>query len=113
MDKGLAPGEVIHRGRFKFLTPRQKTWLKRRQTIEPLIGYTKTDLRMDRCWLKGPEGDALHAALCAAGFSIRWLLRAIARVGLPGPLLAHFGLAIYAGIAPRSLVPQHTAPLPR
>jgi IS5 family transposase len=33
---------------------------------------------MDRCWLKGSEGDALHAVLCAAGFNIRWLMRAIA-----------------------------------
>jgi IS5 family transposase len=37
---------------------------------------------MDRCWLKGSQGDALHAVLCAAGFNIRWLLRAIARLGL-------------------------------
>jgi len=37
---------------------------------------------MDRCWLRGSEGDALHAVLCAAGFNIRWLLRAIARKGL-------------------------------
>jgi IS5 family transposase len=39
---------------------------------------------MDRCWLKGSDGDALHAVLCAAGFNIRWLLRAIVRLGL-GP----------------------------
>ena len=40
---------------------------------------------MQRCWLKGPEGpegDALHAVLCAAGYNLRWLLRAIARKGL-------------------------------
>lgn len=36
---------------------------------------------MDRCWLKGAEGDALHAVLCAAGYNIRWLLRAITRLG--------------------------------
>ena len=49
---------------------------------------------MDRCWLKGAEGDALHA-VCAAGFNIRWLLWAIARLGLPGLLLALFALALY------------------
>ncbi len=32
---------------------------------------------MDRCHIKGSEGDALHAVLCAAGYSIRWLLRMI------------------------------------
>jgi hypothetical protein len=37
---------------------------------------------MDRCWLSGNSGDALHAVLCAAGFNIRWLLRAIATNGL-------------------------------
>jgi len=39
---------------------------------------------MDRCWLSGSSGDALHAVLCAAGFNIRWLLRAIVRLGLGG-----------------------------
>ena len=96
VDKELAPVEVIHRGKFKSLTPKQRTWLKRRQAIEPLIGHAKADHRMDRCWLKGPDGDALHAVLCAAGFNIRWLLRAIARLGLPGLLLALIGLALYA-----------------
>jgi IS5 family transposase len=37
---------------------------------------------MDRCHLKGEIGDRLHAVLCAAGYNIRWLLRAIARKGL-------------------------------
>ena len=43
---------------------------------------------MDRCWLSGSSGDALHAVLCAAGFNIRWLLRAIAAKGLKAFLLA-------------------------
>lgn len=34
---------------------------------------------MDKCWLKGSEGDALHAVLCAAGFNICWVLRALRR----------------------------------
>jgi hypothetical protein len=37
---------------------------------------------MDRCQLKGEIGDRLHAVLCAAGYNIRWLLRAIPRKGL-------------------------------
>lgn len=56
--------------------------------MEPAIGHLKADHRMDRCWLKGSEGDALHAVLCAAGFNIRWLLRAIARLGLKGLFFA-------------------------
>ena len=73
------PGiEIIHRGKYKSLTKLQRKWLKRRQAIEPLIGHTKTDHGMQRCWLKGALGDALHALSCAAGYNIRWLLRAIA-----------------------------------
>lgn len=34
---------------------------------------------MNRCWLAGSLGDALHAVLCAAGYNLRWLLRAVAR----------------------------------
>ena len=76
------PGvEIIHRGRYKSLTSQHKRWLKRRQAIEPMIGHTKSDNRMDRCWLQGAIGDALHALSCAAGYNIRWLLRAIARLG--------------------------------
>ena len=32
--------------------------------------------------LLGNPGAALHAVLCAAGYNLRWLLRAIAREGL-------------------------------
>jgi transposase, IS5 family len=81
-DADVAPVQVIHRGKSKTLTAQQKAWLRRRQAVEPAIGHAKADHRMDRCWLKGAEGDALHAVLCAAGFNIRWLLRAIARKGL-------------------------------
>lgn len=34
---------------------------------------------MNRCWLAGSLGDALHGVLCAAGYNLRWLLGAIAR----------------------------------
>ena len=52
--------------------------------MEPAIGHLKSDHRLDRCWLKGALGDALHAISCAAGYNLRWLLRAIARLGI-GP----------------------------
>jgi IS5 family transposase len=62
-----------------------------------VIGHTKQDHGMRRCWLKGSEGDALHAVLCAAGFNIRWLLRAIARGGIAALVLALFGLRLVLG----------------
>ena len=37
---------------------------------------------MNRCHLKGADGDSLHAVLCAAGYNIRWLLRMIVKKGL-------------------------------
>jgi len=80
------PGkEIIHRGKFKSLTKQQKVWLKRRTAVEPAIGHLKSDHRMDRCWLQGALGDALHSISCAAGYNLRWLMRAIARLGI-GPV---------------------------
>lgn len=74
----MNPGvQIIHRGRYKSLTKLQRRWLKRRQAIEPAIGHTKADHRMDRCWLQGAQGDALHALSCALGYNIRWLMRAL------------------------------------
>lgn len=74
------PGvEIIHRGKSKSLTTQQRRWLRRRQAIEPAIGHLKHDHRMQRCWLQGQTGDAIHAVLCAAGYNLRWLMRAIAR----------------------------------
>jgi transposase, IS5 family len=76
--------EVVHRGRIKSMSAPQKRQLKRRQAIEPAIGHVKHDNRMIRCYLKGSIGDALHAMSCAAGYNIRWLMRAIIRLGLRG-----------------------------
>ena len=93
------PGiDIIHRGKYKSLTDQQRRWLKRRQAIEPAIGHTKADHRMDRCWLQGALGDALHALSCAAGYNIRWLMRAIARLAAKRLLLALPDLARYAQI---------------
>ena len=89
------PGvEIIHRGKFKSLTDQQRRWLKRRQAVEPAIGHLKHDHGMDRCWLKGATGDALHAVLCAAGYNIRWLLRAIVRLGLKGLFAPVFAVLV-------------------
>jgi len=74
--------QIIHRGKFKSLDKKQRRWLKRRQAVEPAIGHLKSDHRMERCWLAGALGDALHAVLCAVGYNLRWLLRALVRLGL-------------------------------
>ena len=90
------PGvQIIHRGKYKSLTDHEKRLLKRRQAIEPLIGHTKADHRMDRCWLQGAVGDALHALSCAPGYNIRWLLRAITGLGLRGLFCALSAVTAY------------------
>ena len=82
------PGvRVMHRGRIKSMSLIEKKRLKRRQAVEPVIGHVKHDHRMGRCHLIGSLGDALHAIACAAGEStdgIRWLMRAMLRLGLKG-----------------------------
>src|SRR5690606_20316964 len=73
---------IVHRGKAKRISEQERKLLKRRQAIDPIIGHLKADHRMDRCHLKGEQGDRLHAVLCAAGYNLRWLLRMIAKKGI-------------------------------
>jgi len=104
------PGvQIIHRGKYKSLSEHEKRLLKRRQAIEPLIGHTKADHRMDRCWLQGALGDALHALSCAAGYNIRWLMRAIARLGLGGLFCALLAVLPQVARTRRAMLPWPSA----
>ena len=87
--------QIIHRGKFKSMTSQQRRWLRRRQAVEPAIGHLKSDNRMDRCWLQGALGDALHSISCAAGYNLRWLLRAITRLGLGAVFLRLLQAALW------------------
>ncbi|WJJ94441.1 transposase [Neopusillimonas aromaticivorans] len=78
--RGKTPDQSVH---LNLTTTLERQQLKRRQAIEPIIGHLKADHRMDRCHLKGEEGDRLHAVLCAAGYNLKWLLRMIAKKGCP------------------------------
>ena len=92
------PGVTIHhRGKHRSMTQEQRRWLKRRQSIEPVFGHLKNDHRMDRNWLKGEVGDAIHAVLCAAGYNIRWLMRAILAIVF-GPVYVSLVLGRWARI---------------
>ncbi len=55
-------------------------WMKRRAAIEPGIGHLKREHRMDRCRLKGIEGDQINAILSATGMNFRKLLKAASRL---------------------------------
>lgn len=92
----------MHRGKPKRLTALERKQLKRRQAIEPIIGHLKANHRMDRCHLKGEEGDKLHAVLCAAGYNLKWLLRMIAKKGVP--FLQVLFLRLKKGTAVRTIL---------
>lgn len=51
-----------------------KRLLKRRRAIETVIGHMKTDGLLNRNWLKGALGDAMHALLFGAGHNLRMIL---------------------------------------
>ena len=104
---------IIHRGKFKSLSAQQKGWLRRRQAVEPAIGHLKSDHRMDRCWLQGAMGDALHAISCAAGYDLRWLLRAIARLGIEAVFLRLLQAALSGQRVAGSSYLAHGQPLAR
>ncbi|MFA7438711.1 transposase, partial [Castellaniella sp.] len=82
VDAEIPEYSLKHRGKFKRLTQKEQQLLKKRQAIEPVIGHLKSDHGMNRCYLKGRIGDAIHAVLCAAGFNMKWLLHMIARKGI-------------------------------
>ena len=52
-----------------------------------MIGHLKDDCGLRRNWLKGSEGDVLHPVLSAAGYNLRWLMRAVVRLGLKALLV--------------------------
>ena len=84
VDKGYrgidVPGvRILRSGQKRGVTRALKAMIKRRSAIEPTIGHMKTDGKLDRNWLKGALGDALHAVLCGAGHNIRLLLRRLQR----------------------------------
>lgn len=113
VDAQLGEVQLVHRGKRKTLTPVQRRWLKRRQAVEPAIGHLKADHGMRRCWLKGAEGDALNAVLCAAGYNIAWLLRAIARRGIRAVFLWLRALNRLRAVAPTWPVSVHHEALVR
>ncbi|MFN7883005.1 MAG: IS5 family transposase, partial [bacterium] len=86
------------------LPPALKKLLKRRQAIEPTIGHMETDGLLARNWLKGREGDAIHAVLCGAGHNLRLILAHLRVLFLALIVLIVFGL-INAASTRRMLMP--------
>ena len=57
------------------VTPQIKREMRRRSAIEPVIGHTKNEHRMDRNYLAHRHGDANNAILAAVGYNFRRLIR--------------------------------------
>jgi transposase, IS5 family len=66
---------IYHPGLRRGITRGLPAMIRRRSAIEPAIGHMKTDGKLDRNWLKGALGDAMHAVLCGAGHNLRMILR--------------------------------------
>jgi len=88
----------------KRLSRAQRKRRKRRSAIEPKIGHAKHDNRMNRCYLKGLEGDAMNVILAAAGANLRKLLRL---------LPCAQPIRLLAGLLSRFARYHHTALLPK
>ena len=70
-------GTTVHLAnkRKSSMNSREWRWYKRRSAIEPIISHVKSDNRLDRNYLKGPEGDKINAILAGCGYNLRKLLR--------------------------------------
>lgn len=75
--KGVAVDgvKICDPGLRRGITRGLRAMIRRRSAIEPAIGHMKTDGKLDRNWLKGTLGDAMHAVLCGAGHNLRMILR--------------------------------------
>ena len=66
--------KVYISGAKRGITPALHKRLKRRSAIEPVIGHMKSDSRLARNFLKGANGDAVNALLCACAHNLRKIL---------------------------------------
>lgn len=74
---GIENTEVFLSRQKRGITKTLKRHLKRRQSIEPLIGHLKVDGKMGRNTLKGVLGNEINALLSGAGFNLRTILNKI------------------------------------
>jgi IS5 family transposase len=66
--------QIWRSGQKRGVTRSLRAMIRRRSAIEPTIGHMKADGKLDRNWLKGALGDALHAVLCGAGHNLRLII---------------------------------------
>ena len=81
VDKGYRGKDSHPEGKSVYISGRRrlpaqlKKLLRRRSSVEPIIGHMKREHRLGRNYLKGIPGDLINAVLCGVGFNFRKLLR--------------------------------------
>jgi IS5 family transposase len=91
VDKGFRGQRYHPKGVAVYITgrrnlpPQLSKLLNRRAAIEPVIGHTKHDHRMDRNYLLGKVGDRINALLSGAAWNLKKLWRHFIEHPLPVP----------------------------
>ena len=60
---------------WRGITRGLRAMIRRRSAIEPAIAHITTGGKLDRNWLEGRLGHAMHAVLCGAGHNRRMIMR--------------------------------------
>ena len=74
-DHGIEDIKVIIADQKRGISHKEQRLLKRRNSVEPIIGHLKADGKMRRSYLKGIKGDAMNVLLSACGQNMRKLLK--------------------------------------
>ncbi len=80
-------------GQKRRMTKAIRRLMKRRASVEPVIGHLKAEHRMGRNYLAHRMDDAINAILAAVGYNFRLLRRFIAQLLLRLIQIWLFGLA--------------------
>ena len=72
---GVEDIKVLIAGQKRGVPKKEKPWMGRRNSVEPIIGHLKSDGKLRRCFLKGVLGDAINVILSACGQNLRKLLK--------------------------------------
>jgi len=67
--------KVLIAGQKSDVPKKEKPWMGRRNSVEPIIGNLKSDGKLRRCFLKGVLGDAINVILSDCGQNLRKLLQ--------------------------------------
>ena len=80
VDKGYRGHKIDEKkiylsGQKRGVNRRIRKNLKRRSSIEPMIGHLKNDGKLDKNFLKGSSGDQNHVLLCGIAHNLKMILR--------------------------------------